>query len=74
MTLPSELVKLIVCPADKGELWYVEAEDLLYNPRQKRKYRIEDGIPVLLVEESEIVDVTEDARIGALSHIVTGKS
>ena len=32
-------------------------DELLYNPRLRRAYRIEDGIPVLLVDEA--VDVTD---------------
>ncbi|MDA8262157.1 MAG: Trm112 family protein [Actinomycetota bacterium] len=73
MALAPQLIDLIVCPDDKGELWYVEGEEILYNPRMRRKYRIEEGIPVLLVEESEIVDEAEDARLRALPHTATGK-
>jgi uncharacterized protein len=52
--LDDKLLKILVCPADHGPLLYVA--DQLYNPRLRRAYRIEDGIPVLLVEESRTVD------------------
>jgi uncharacterized protein YbaR (Trm112 family) len=34
----------------------------LYNPRLRRAYRIEDGIPVLLIDEARDVDDDEHAR------------
>ena len=47
------LLSILVCPADRGPLLLVGKDDreLLYNPRLRRAYRIEDGIPVLLVDE-----------------------
>ena len=45
--LDAKLLDILVCPADRGPLIYTGAE--LYNPRLRRAYRIEDGIPVLLV-------------------------
>jgi len=46
------LLSILVCPADRGPLVLVESGDgeLLYNPRLRRAYRIEDGIPVLLID------------------------
>ena len=38
-------------------------DELLYNPRLRRAYRIEDGIPVLLVDEARDVDDDEHARL-----------
>jgi uncharacterized protein YbaR (Trm112 family) len=40
-------------------------EELLYNPRLRRAYRIEDGIPVLLVDEAIEVSDDEHARLTA---------
>ncbi|MDT5009635.1 MAG: uncharacterized protein QOH57_1252 [Mycobacterium sp.] len=54
--LDAKLLTLLVCPADRGPLVYVD--DVLVNPRLSRVYRIEDGIPVLLIDEA--VDVSED--------------
>ncbi|AQA05167.1 protein YcaR in KDO2-Lipid A biosynthesis cluster [Mycobacterium sp. MS1601] len=56
-----KLLSIIVCPADRGPLMYTA--DLLYNPRLRRAYRIDDGIPVLLVDESREVGDDEHARL-----------
>mgnify|MGYP002685409438 CR=1 FL=1 len=62
--LDQKLLGVLVCPADRGPLLYTGAE--LYNPRLRQVYRIEDGIPVLLVDESrEVVDEAEHARLTA---------
>ena len=60
----ASLVSILVCPADRGPLLLVDNE-LLYNPRLRRAYRIEDGIPVLLIEEARDVDDDEHARLMA---------
>jgi uncharacterized protein YbaR (Trm112 family) len=60
------LLEILVCPEDKGPLWYVPGEDLLYNPRLHRRYPIRDGIPTLLVEEAETADDAEHERLAAL--------
>jgi uncharacterized protein len=57
------LLSILVCPADRGPLLLVG--DRLYNPRMRRAYRIEDGIPVLLVDEAHDVDDDEHARLMA---------
>ncbi len=61
MGLDPVLAEILVCPADKGPLYCVDDADLLYNPRLGRAYRIDGGIPVLLVEEAEEVDPTAAA-------------
>lgn len=58
-----QLLKILVCPADRGPLLYVD--NLLYNPRLRRAYRIEDGIPVLLVDEATDVDAQQHQRLMA---------
>jgi uncharacterized protein len=54
------LLGILVCPDDRGPLSLVNrgSDALLYNPRLRRAYRIEDGIPVLLVDEA--VDISDD--------------
>ena len=59
--LDEKLLSILVCPADRGPLMYTA--DLLYNPRLRRAYRIDDGIPVLLVDEARDVDDAEHARL-----------
>ncbi len=57
------LLSILVCPSDRGPLLLVD--ELLYNPRLRRAYRIDDGIPVLLVEEAIEVGDEEHARLTA---------
>ena len=54
------LLSIVVCPADRGPLVLVGNgdEQQLYNPRLRRAYRIEDSIPVLLVDEA--IEVSDD--------------
>ena len=56
MALDPGLLEILACPEDKGPLRYLAEEDILYNPRQGRSYPIRDGIPVLLISESTLVD------------------
>jgi uncharacterized protein YbaR (Trm112 family) len=65
MPLDQRLLEVLACPEDKGPLWYFADEECLYNWRSHRRYRIDDGIPVMLVEESEVVDEEEHARLSA---------
>jgi uncharacterized protein YbaR (Trm112 family) len=57
--LDDKLLSILVCPDDRGPLLLISDDELLYNPRLRRAYRIEDGIPVLLVDEA--FAVTDDA-------------
>jgi uncharacterized protein YbaR (Trm112 family) len=61
------LVEILVCPQDKGPLWYVPGEDLLYNPRLQRRYEIRDGIPNLLVDEAVPATDADHERLSALA-------
>jgi uncharacterized protein YbaR (Trm112 family) len=62
--LDDSLLAILVCPADRGPLLLIGVE-LLYNPRLRRAYRIEDGIPVLLIDEARDVDDDEHERLMA---------
>jgi uncharacterized protein YbaR (Trm112 family) len=66
MALSSTLLDILACPEDKGPLWYLEAENMLYNPRLQRSYAIRDDIPVMLIDEATTVGDDEHARILAL--------
>jgi uncharacterized protein len=63
VTLPQPLLKILVCPVDKGWLMYFADENLLYNPRLRRGYRIEEGIPMMLAERAEPVPEREHERL-----------
>lgn len=59
------LLAILVCPADRGPLLSVERSGapVLYNPRLHRAYRIDEGIPVLLIDEAESVSDDEHASL-----------
>ena len=48
-----ELLKILVCPEDKGPLELVDDGKFLLNPRNGYKYPIRNGIPVMLIEEGK---------------------
>jgi uncharacterized protein YbaR (Trm112 family) len=58
VALDPTLLSILACPQDKGPLLLVD-DELLYNPRLHRAYPIEDGIPVLLVDEARTVGEDE---------------
>ncbi|OBK47993.1 Trm112 family protein [Mycobacterium sp. 1081908.1] len=62
--LDDALLSILVCPADRGPLVLI-GDELLYNPRLRRAYRIEEGIPVLLIDEARDVDDDEHERLMA---------
>ena len=53
MSLDPKLLEILVCPQDKGPLVYDEPGQLLINERLGVAYRIEQGIPVLLIDEAQ---------------------
>ncbi|WP_069166124.1 Trm112 family protein [Nocardia altamirensis] len=62
-TLDATLLSLLACPQDKGPLLLVRATEgtVLYNPRLRRAYPIDNGIPVLLIDEARDVTDAEHA-------------
>jgi uncharacterized protein YbaR (Trm112 family) len=63
MALDPKLLEILACPDDKGPLLYFEDEGVLYNPRLKRKYRVQDDIPIMLIDEAEAADDAEHQRL-----------
>ena len=63
MPLDRMLLEILACPEDKGPLFYLEDENSLYNPRLRRVYRVEDDIPIMLIDEADEVDENEHKRI-----------
>jgi uncharacterized protein YbaR (Trm112 family) len=63
MPLDPQLLDILACPEDKGPLLYFESEQCLYNPRLKRRYSIQDDIPIMLIDEAETVDDAEHERL-----------
>lgn len=72
--LDDKLLSILVCPQDRGPLLLVDPvhQEYLYNPRLRRAYRIEDGIPVLLVDEA--VTVADDAEHRRMLERASGDS
>jgi uncharacterized protein YbaR (Trm112 family) len=66
VTLDPALLEILACPEDKGPLYYLEDEAVLYNPRLHRRYDVRDGIPVMLIAESTTVDDAEHERLMAV--------
>ncbi|MGI5404443.1 Trm112 family protein [Streptomyces sp. CA-135486] len=57
------LLRIIACPIDKGQLTLLLPEEILYNPRLRRRYPIIDGIPQLLPSSGARVPDEEHERI-----------
>jgi uncharacterized protein YbaR (Trm112 family) len=66
MSLSPDLLAILACPEDKGPLYHLDDEGVLYNPRLMRAYAIRDGIPVMLIDEATAVDSDENDRLMAL--------
>jgi uncharacterized protein YbaR (Trm112 family) len=52
MALAPELKDVLACPKCKGEVEIREEDHEIRCPRCRLSYRIEDDIPVMLVEEA----------------------
>ncbi len=59
--LDQKLLSILVCPVDRGPL--IDVGNRLYNPRLHKAYRIDEGIPVLLVDEAVDVGHEEHQRL-----------
>jgi len=53
MPIAPELKDILACPKCKGELEFREAEQKIVCKTCKLVYRIEDDIPVMLVDEAK---------------------
>ncbi|WP_067571061.1 Trm112 family protein [Nocardia acidivorans] len=69
-TLDPTLLSLLACPQDKGPLQLVRTETgdpVLYNPRLRIAYPIDNGIPVLLADEAR--PVTDEENTAFLTQV-----
>lgn len=66
-TLPFEqdLFDLLVCPEARTPLKFVGGKLISTDAATRRAYRIEDGIPVMLLEESSVLPADEWQRLMA---------
>jgi uncharacterized protein YbaR (Trm112 family) len=54
MTVPKDLLEILVCPKCKGELEYRTApiEELVCHACRHR-FAVDDGIPIMLIDEAK---------------------
>lgn len=52
MLIPDELLKILCCPKCKRDLEYNKKRDVLICKKCELVYRIEEDIPIMLVEEA----------------------
>lgn len=61
--ISKELLDILVCPETKAEL-VLDGNYLVSTDKNtRRRYRIEDDIPIMLVEESEQLSIEEWTEI-----------
>jgi uncharacterized protein YbaR (Trm112 family) len=69
--LPRELTEILVCPKSKQPLIYFprgeddrdEGAGFLFCPSSRLKYRIDQGVPVLLIDEATEVGSGDAERL-----------
>jgi uncharacterized protein YbaR (Trm112 family) len=52
MTLPPQLLEILVCPKCRGALEYRPDESALVCHACRLRYAVRDGIPVMLIDEA----------------------
>lgn len=59
MSISPELLEILVCPDSKAPL--VEDGETLVStdPQTRRRYRVKEGIPIMLIDESESLPEAE---------------
>lgn len=55
-SLDPALLSILVCPKSKRELRYDEQNQELVCEHSKLAYRVENGVPIMLVEEARRID------------------
>lgn len=63
--LDAELLSILACPESKAPL--IQVGEWLYSTdaATRRRYPVREGIPIMLIDESEVVDQGEFDRIMA---------
>ena len=63
--LDRELLSILVCPESKAPLLPVGDWLVSTDPATRRRYPVRDGIPIMLIEESQEADADEFERVMA---------
>lgn len=53
MAVDKELLDILICPNDHGQVEYREAEEVIVCTKCGLRYPVRDDIPVMLIEEAE---------------------
>jgi uncharacterized protein YbaR (Trm112 family) len=53
MAVDKELLDILICPNDHGEVEYREGEQVIVCTKCGLRYPVRDDIPVMLIEEAE---------------------
>ncbi len=58
-----ELIGIMVCPESHASL--IQVGDWLYStdPATRRRYPVREGLPIMLIEESEVVSQAEFDKV-----------
>lgn len=51
--IKEELLKILACPGCKGNLIYKKEENKLVCQKCRLKYKIQDDIPIMLLDQAE---------------------
>jgi uncharacterized protein len=60
MTISSELLEILVCPKCKGDLHLTDSQDGLICRPCGLKYAIRDDIPIMLIDEAQPIQTSQD--------------
>ena len=58
MAIDKALLEILRCPESRAPLVLEEDYLVSTDPKSRRRYRVEDDIPNMIIEESEIMDLT----------------
>jgi uncharacterized protein YbaR (Trm112 family) len=65
-SLDPKVLEMLVCPACRSRLYLIVGEEEFLQCRNgecRRRYPVREGIPVMLIEESEIIAPEEFAKL-----------
>jgi len=57
MEISDKLLEVLVCPESKAELLVDKDSLVSTDEKSRRRYPVKNGIPVMLIKESEVLDL-----------------
>jgi uncharacterized protein len=62
-TIDPELMSILVCPESHARL--IQVGDWLYStdPATRRRYPLREGLPIMLIDESEVISPEEFIKV-----------